>query len=104
MLKQDLASAHDYNIDYCYKQIDDCNFGKIDIACLRRFLVKCCIYASDPLLMAIVRRMDLDGDCKLSQSEFESGIIPVENFTKATLAQLKTNLAVVKNPKSNYKV
>ena len=54
--------------------------------------------------MAIVRRMDLDGDCKLSQSEFESGIIPVENFTKATLAQLKTNLAVVKNPKSNYKV
>ena len=65
MLKQDLAAAPDYNLDFCYKQIDDCNFGFIDMASLRRFLVKCCIYASDALLMAIVRRMDLDADCKL---------------------------------------
>ena len=54
MLKQDLATSYDYNLESCYKNLDDCNFGFIDTSNLKRFLVKCCIYASDALLIAII--------------------------------------------------
>lgn len=89
MLKQDLASAYDFNLDACYKVIDDCNFGFIDTSNLKRFLVKCCIYASDALLISIIRRMDLDADARLNKREFNDGIIPIENFTKGSLQEMK---------------
>ena len=89
MLKQELATAYDYNLDSCYKNIDDCNFGFIDTSNLKRFLVKCCIYASDALLIAIIRRMDLDADARLSKREFFDGIQPLENFTKGSLSEMK---------------
>lgn len=69
--------------------IDDCNFGFIDTSNLKRFLVKCCIYASDALLISIIRRMDLDADARLSKREFSDGIIPLENFTKGSLSEMK---------------
>lgn len=89
MLKQDLATSYDYNLDSCYKNLDDCNFGFIDTSNLKRFLVKCCIYASDALLIAIIRRMDLDADARLSKREFFDGIQPLENFTKGSLHEMK---------------
>ena len=85
MLKQDLATSYDFSLDSCYKNLDDCNFGFIDTSNLKRFLVKCCIYASDALLIAIIRRMDLDADARLSKREFFDGIQPLENFTKGSL-------------------
>lgn len=89
MLKQDLATSYDYNLESCYKNLDDCNFGFIDTSNLKRFLVKCCIYASDALLIAIIRRMDLDADARLSKREFFDGIQPQENFTKGSLTEMK---------------
>ena len=74
MLKQDLATTYDYNLDSLYFNIDDCNFKFIDTSNLKRFLVKCCIYASDTLLIAIIRRMDLDADARLCMKEFMDGI------------------------------
>lgn len=89
MLKQDLATSYDYNLEACYKIIDDCNFGFIDTSNLKRFLVKCCIYASDALLIAIIRRMDLDADARLNKREFYDGVQPLENFTKGSLSEMK---------------
>ena len=89
MLKQDLATAYDFNLENCYRSIDDCNFGFIDTSNLKRFLVKCCIYASDALLISIIRRMDLDADARLSKREFFDGIQPQENFTKGSLTEMK---------------
>jgi len=89
MLKQQLATSYDFNLEACYKNIDDCNFGFIDTSNLKRFLVKCCIYASDALLIAIIRRMDLDADARLSKREFFDGIQPLENFTKGSLTEMK---------------
>ena len=89
MLKQDLATAYDYNLDSLYLNIDDCNFKFIDTSNLKRFLVKCCIYASDTLLIAIIRRMDLDADARLSQKEFFDGVTPLENFTKGSITEMK---------------
>ena len=89
MLKQDLATAYDYNLDSLYFNIDDCNFKFIDTSNLKRFLVKCCIYASDTLLIAIIRRMDLDADARLCMKEFMDGIQPLENYTKGSLTEMK---------------
>ena len=102
MLKQELATSYDYNLEACYKHIDDCNFGFIDTSNLKRFLVKCCIYASDALLIAIIRRMDLDADARLSKREFFDGIQPLENFTKGSLTEMKK--VVRKQAKSSAKV
>ena len=74
MLKQDLATAYDFNLDALYTCVDDCNFKFIDTSNLKRFLVKCCIYASDALLIAIIRRMDLDADARLCMKEFMDGV------------------------------
>jgi len=89
MLKQDLQSTYDYNVDALYNCVDDCNFNFIDTSNLKRFLVKCCIYASDALLISIIRRMDLDADARLSCKEFEDGVKPLENFTKGSLTEMK---------------
>lgn len=69
-----MATAYDYNLDALYTCLDDCNFKFIDTSNLKRFLVKCCIYASDALLIAIIRRMDLDADARLSMKEFMDGV------------------------------
>ena len=84
-----MATAYDFNLDACYKVLDDCNFGFIDTSNLKRFLVKCCIYASDALLISIIRRMDLDADARLNKREFFDGIQPLENFTKGSLTEMK---------------
>jgi hypothetical protein len=90
MLKQDLASAYDYNLEALYKCVDDCNFNFIDTSNLKRFLVKCCIYPNDALL-----RMDLDADARLNLKEFEDGVRPLENFTKGSIVEMKK---AYKNP------
>lgn len=36
---------------------------------------------NDGLLLAIIRRMDLDADAKLNMREFIDGVRPIENFT-----------------------
>ena len=73
------------------------------MASLRRFLVKCCVYASDELLTAIIRRIDTDADCKLNRSEFENAVQPLENFSKSTLSDLKQSVRKVRDPKVDYR-
>lgn len=53
---------------------------------MKRFLIKCGVLPDDNLLLAIIRRMDLDADAKLNLKEFIDSIRPIENFTtkKAT--------------------
>jgi len=83
-LKQDLHFTYDYSLDSLYSEIDDCNMKFIDTSNLKRYLVKCGVYASDATLIAIIRRMDLDADARLTQKEFIDGIKPMEHFTKSS--------------------
>jgi hypothetical protein len=39
------------------------------------------VLPTDNLLLAIIRRMDLDADAKLNLKEFIDGVRPIENFT-----------------------
>jgi hypothetical protein len=56
-------------MDALWAELDDCNMKFVDTTAIRRFLAKCTIYATDTLLIAIVRRLDLDADAKLSKRE-----------------------------------
>lgn len=67
------------------RELDDCNLKFIDSAALKRFLIKTRVYPSDDLLIAVIRRMDLDADARLSRKEFNDSILPLENFTKGSL-------------------
>lgn len=88
-MKQDLAQSYDYNLEALYKCVDDVNLNFIDTSNLKRFLVKCCIYPNDALLISIIRRMDLDADARLNLKEFEDGVRPIENFTKGSIVEMK---------------
>jgi hypothetical protein len=96
MLKQQLASCYDFDFETFYKQIDDCNLQFIDASAIKRFLIKCRVYPSDDLLIAVIRRLDLDSDARLTRKEFRDGILPLENFTKRSLAALEQSVAAAK--------
>ena len=49
---------------------------------MNRFLIKCSVLPNDNLILAIIRRMDLDADAKLNLKEFIDAVRPLENFTK----------------------
>jgi hypothetical protein len=85
MLKQQLATSYDYSLDKLMCELDDCNLRFIDSAAIKRFLIKCRVYPSDSLLIAVIRRLDLDADARLCYQEFRDGILPMENFTKGSL-------------------
>jgi hypothetical protein len=84
VLKQELFCRYDFNFETLYSEIDDCNMKFVDTSSVKRFLVKCQIYPSDDLLIALIRRLDLDSDARLTRVELNDGITPIENFTKGS--------------------
>lgn len=59
-----------------YKAIDDWGYGFIDSRNLKSFFRNNKYKASDEDCLAILRRMDLDADSKLTKEEFLNGIEP----------------------------
>ena len=103
-LKQQLASRYDYSLAYLFKSVDDWNYKYIDQINLKRFLVKCGVIPTDNLLMAIIRRMDLDADAKLNLKEFIDSVRPIENFTKKVMTPLKSGKSGPTRPRSSMGV
>lgn len=56
--------------------MDDIGLKAIDSTNLKRFLIKTGVFPSDALLIAIIRRFDLDADAKIKHAEFIEGIKP----------------------------
>ena len=82
-LKQDLAKRYDYNLNSLFKEVDDINLNHIDSACLKRFLIKTGNFPNDNMLIAIIRRFDLDADARLKFQEFKDGIrSQIEDISK----------------------
>lgn len=84
-LKQELSARYDYSLDHLFKEVDDWNYKYIDFNNLKRFLIKTGTFPSDTLLVAILRRFDLDADAKLSYQEFVDGVKPIEEYSKRSL-------------------
>jgi len=73
-LKRELQSRYDYQTYAAYKAIDKYNDGFIDTFNLSKFLKNNGHYASERELIAIIRRIDTDGDAKISYSEFSDSL------------------------------
>ena len=70
ILKRDLEIRYDYSTLSAWRSVDRYNDGRIDTFNLGTFLRGCGHYATETELLAIVRRIDTDGDARLSYSEF----------------------------------
>ena len=74
ILKRDLEVRYDYSSYAAFKSIDRYNEASINTQNLGIFLKNNGYYASERELLAIIRRIDTDGDAKLSYSEFSDFI------------------------------
>lgn len=73
-IKEELASRYDFNIERLFKDVDDINYNYVDAQNLKRFLIKCGIFPNQQMIIAILRRFDLDADAKLNKKEFMEGV------------------------------
>lgn len=79
-------ARYDFNADALFKDVDDININYVDAQNLKRFLIKSGVFANEQLLIAILRRFDLDADAKLNKKEFTEGITPsIQDFSKRQL-------------------
>lgn len=72
--KRDLELRYDYSNYSIFRAVDRYNDGFIDSYNLGNFLKNTGHFASEKEILAIIRRIDTDGDAKLSYSEFSDFI------------------------------
>lgn len=85
--------SYDYTHEDAYAIIDDFNYGYVDFSNLKRFLKKNGYIPTNKDLAAIIRRLDLNADSKLSKDEFIEGIKPAEPYSKVEVNQkVKTTI------------
>lgn len=92
-LKRTLEQSYDFKTSLTFKAIDDWNYNYIDEKNLKRFLRNAGHLASKKEIVAIIRRMDTDGDSKLNLFEFAEGI-------KSQLALINNPSSVIPTPKA----
>ena len=95
--KQQLAIHPDYNLARFFEEIDSRGTNYVDCVNLKTFLIRCSYLPNDNLLLAIVRRLDLDGDARLNYREFVDAMRPLENYMplleKARASQSRNSFA-----------
>ena len=87
-LKQELVKQYDYKSDLMYKELDDCLLGFIDCVAVKRFMTKCGFSVDDAVLIAIIRRLDMNADAKLSKDEFMDAVTPIEVKTGIVMTKV----------------
>ena len=74
----------DFTPDAIYSAIDDWGYGFIDTWNMKSFFRNNRYKAADDECIAIIRRMDLDGDSKLTREEYIEGIKAQEPYSKVS--------------------
>lgn len=75
---------YDYDAFKAFKAIDDWNYNYVDFSNLKRFLKSAGSVPSNKDLTAILRRLDLSADNRLTLNEFVEGIKSMEPYSKVT--------------------
>ena len=78
-----MHASKTFSVEKAFDAIDDWSYGYIDKKNLKSFLRKHDYLASTAECMAIIRRLDLDADARLSRREFTDGLEPQQPFNKA---------------------
>jgi len=81
-LKQEMDATKNFCVKKAFRAIDDWDYGFIDKKNLKSFLRKHNYIASTAECMAIIRRLDLDADARLSRQEFADGLKPGEPYSR----------------------
>ena len=76
-LKRDLEDCQDFSLLRAFKAIDEFNLNFINASNLKYFLRKMGHQVEKKELVCILRRLDLDGDSKITFPEFSEGLRPV---------------------------
>ena len=77
ILKRELGVQYDYSDYAAFRSVDRYNSGRLDSVNIGAFLRNCGHYASELELLAIVRRIDTDGDATIVYSEFAEFVRPI---------------------------
>ena len=78
-LKSEVITRFDFSVKGMFNEIDDWNYKYIDIKNMKRFLTKTSVYAEEWLLKGVIRRLDADGDARLSLKEFTVAVSPIKS-------------------------
>jgi Ca2+-binding EF-hand superfamily protein len=70
ILKEELSMRYDYSNYSAFRAIDKYNDGFLNVDNIRQFYRNFYSYPSERELLSLVRRIDTDGDAKISFSEF----------------------------------
>jgi len=81
-LKQRIDCTKTFDHNKAFLAVDDWSYNYIDKTNLKSFLRKHGYLASTSDCMAIIRRLDLDADARLSKQEFIDGLRPEEPYSK----------------------
>ena len=76
-MKRDLARTPRYDLQHLFDAITQDGSKLIDRPTLKSFLLSMSFIPNDNLILAIIRRMDLDSDAKLSFLEFVEAVRPL---------------------------
>ena len=77
-----MDATKNFDLGKAFMLIDDWNYGYIDKTNLKSFLKKHNFLPTTSEALAIIRRLDLDADARLSKQEFIDGLYPVEPYSK----------------------
>ena len=81
-LGQKIHSCKDFTEEKAFASVDDWNYGYVDRVNLKNFLRKHGSAITTTDVLKNIRRMDLDGDARLTKKEFLDSIRPFEPFSK----------------------
>jgi len=98
--KRALEQMYDFSPAAAFATIDDVGLGYLDEKNLKRFFRNMGHVASRQEIVSLIRRFDIDGDCKLSREELIDGLTSYERKTvkKAIKSSgSKRNLSAEKN-------
>lgn len=87
--KQELANRYDYKIETAFRCIDTKHTRYITFDSLHKFLIQMNLKIEKEDIVAFIRRVDKDLDCKVSFKEFVAAISPAS--TKAKLKPAYTS-------------
>ncbi|CAG9322701.1 unnamed protein product [Blepharisma stoltei] len=106
--RQDLERMPDFNLLQCFQLVDDAKLSYLTIGSLERFLERNGYKPSREIMESIMRRIDKNGDSRVSYSEFVDSIMPSEPFSKiglcsSTYLSGKSNYSMSPSPYKSFR-